>query len=140
MSHSNKNKDPKYIGPGVWWSLHTLAATATTPELKQNFINFVKNIKDSFPCNECRQHFLEYNTKNPPLNRFNEYRGLFKWSFDCHNNANKLTGKPMFSYSEAEKMYYSPEICMNSCGSEETLNNKVINKGNIKGITIKLIK
>lgn len=120
-------KDPKVIGPGIWWSLHTIAADANTPEKKLLFLNYLKIIKDKFPCLECKNHLNEFiNKNNPNSSQYSDLKGLFKWSWECHNNANLVSGKKLFLYSDAEKLYYSPEFCTTSCSSN--ISNKPVFK------------
>jgi hypothetical protein len=131
----NSLNNPNYSGPGIWWSIHTIASEAKNTESKNSFLAYVKIIEEKFPCKECRNHFKEYVDKNNPNSKkyLDVDKGLFLWSWECHNNANLITGKKIFPYTEAEKMYYSPEVCTLACGSgiqpPPTKNNKPSFKG-----------
>ena len=123
FSHSTTPnlKNPEYIGPGIWWTLHTLAADATTQEKIAFFMNYVETLKSKFPCNECRNHFITFCEANNPNISKNKEKGLFKWSWECHNNANIITKKPQMLYSDAEKLYYSNDFCSLDCGKPKII-------------------
>jgi len=127
--HSNngsKLTDPTYIGPGVWWLLHTSSASVKDENTYLAFLKIIENISEKFPCNKCRNHFKEYISNNNiylKLDYKKNPKGLFKWTWECHNNANKSTGKPNFDYIEAEKLYYDPTFCSTSCGANEVHTN-----------------
>ena len=125
----SKNKlptDPKVIGPGTWFTLHTMAMACGDPDACIFYIQFVKAIIDSFPCNKCRLHALSFIQKNPPeeyihiYNDINEPIGMFKWSWLFHNHANKGIGKPLLSYDEAWKLYSEQSLCMGNCEDAES--------------------
>jgi len=114
-------KKPEYIGPGVWWSLHTLAADATTPEKRAFLMNYIEIIKTKFTCDKCRNHFILFcNTNDISMIKTNE--GLFKWTYDCHENANIYAGNKRVDYNTVHKSYYTSDFCSMDCGkSKETI-------------------
>jgi hypothetical protein len=123
ISETKLPSDPKIIGPGTWFTIHTMAMACGDIEACTYFIQFVKVIIDSFPCNQCRLHALKFLQENPPeeyIDEFNdlgEQIGMFKWTWVFHNNANKLTGKPLLSYSEAWRLYSEQSLCRGDCSS-----------------------
>ena len=136
------SKDPKIIGPGIWWFLHNKASLATTDISKLEFMNDVNNLKKTFPCNECRSHLIEFVKKNPMEPFLKKDKGLFIWTWNFHNNANTITGKPIFPYIDAERMYYSPELCTTTCGhsTPQPPPQQQQPPINFNNITVKLIK
>lgn len=104
---------PEKIGPGTWYSLHTICAEATTPKRKALAILFIEILSERFRCEICRRHFAQYVILDPPQQYVDEKEGLFLWSFRAHNNANLITGKREFSYEEAKSLYYGPGAVCN---------------------------
>ena len=62
----NFNTDPKYIGPGIWFTLHTLAKNAVTKADKGNFLRFLMSLREDFPCPNCRIHINNFLEIHPP--------------------------------------------------------------------------
>lgn len=113
-------------GPGTWYSMHLMAKRATTPENKIVCIHFINAIREEFFClNPCRNHFNQYCSMNPLPDIYNSGpKDFFKWTVDAHNNANRLTGKPIMSYEKAESLYYgSDSFCTAGCDSETQNSN-----------------
>lgn len=104
---------------GTWYSLHLNAKSATDVESKKACAHFIKTLREEFFCLNCRGHFNDHCLRNPLPNIYNSGpKDFFHWTVDAHNNANRLTGKPILSYQEAESLYYDTTnngICM-SCG------------------------
>lgn len=126
-THAEKsNTNPKYIGPGVWYALHSLSANACKNPTKENisaFYVFVEIIKTSFACNKCRLHFTEFCNMYPPIQfeKSQKKDALFLWSWACHNNANTLTNKQLLEYEKAHAIHFNTQICMlEDCGGTST--------------------
>ena len=119
-NQNTKNlRDPKIIGPGIWWFLHNKASLAKTKEQKKAFLDDINLLRQTFPCLECRTHLDDYAKKNPPEKYININKGLFIWTWNCHNNANSITNKSQFPYDDAEKLYFSPEVCESFCSNTD---------------------
>lgn len=106
------NPDPKYLGPGIWFTIHTLAKNATTPTLKQTFKVFIYSLREEFPCNLCRSHIIEFLDRHP-IDSFWNIKdtsgrdiGLFKYTWMFHNTVNKRLNKPQLSFESALEIYY----------------------------------
>lgn len=116
--------NPKILGPGVWYAIHTMAMSCEDIDSCLFFIQFLKAIIESFPCEKCRIHAMTFIEKNPPekylhiTNDIDEQIGMFKWTWDLHNSANKGLGKPIISFSEAWRLYSEPSICVKGCGKD----------------------
>ena len=130
MSSTNNTKaslptDPKIIGPGTWYAIHTMAMSCEDIDSCLFFIQFLKAIIESFPCEKCRIHAMKFIEENPPekylhiTNDIDEHIGMFKLSWEFHNSANRGLNKPIISFAEAWKLYSEPSICTEDCGKDE---------------------
>ena len=60
---------------------------------------------DVLPCQGCANHYKE-NIANVPIDdHLKDRESLLRWTFDIHNEVNKLKGKPILSYEDALKLY-----------------------------------
>ena len=128
MSIFNNNKNPNYLGPGDWHCIHLLASKATTENTKNCFLFFIKTLSETFYCETCRIHFLEYLKNFPPKKYVNITEGLFLWSFNFHNSVNERLGKQTLLYEEAKLLYYDTKPCLTNCISEINLEENNIKK------------
>ena len=130
------NTNPKYIGPGTWNVIHTLAYNATTKELKEAFMKHMTIICNQFPCETCREHSKKYLKENPMseyLNVVTEGKklGLFTWTWQFHNAVNYRIGKPILSWDMALHIYdqyktgkSSDGVCSQECSDPDHKNKK----------------
>lgn len=105
--------EPSYIGPGVWYIIHTYSLIMNDTD----YIKFIDDLSKVFNCEKCRSHFQSYLSDNPiedyvnyqftdlPKNLKNEHLGKFYWSFMYHNNVNVRLGKQTFDFLSALKLY-----------------------------------
>ncbi len=107
--------DPKVLGPGTWWCIHTIAMTAVTEPMKQFFVAFILQLAQTFRCATCKKHIMSYLSNNPFSPYWEIEQGLFKWSVDFHNAVNTRIGKPAVSYELAKEWYTAPSECQ-TCG------------------------
>jgi hypothetical protein len=121
MTNHSKLHNPNYVGPGLWYSLHSLSAFSKTPEMKSYAIQYIKNLQENFPCGECKIHFGDYIQKHPLENTINgNEESLFMWMFNFHNTVNYRLGKQIVSYEDAKKIFYTnSEYCMSDCTEED---------------------
>lgn len=114
--------DPKYFGPGIWFTLHTLALKSNTQESITIFINIVQTIINSLPCSSCKEHSEDFYKKNPPdlFRNFiynGRYLGMFKWTCIFHNSVNLRLRKVMITFEISLNIYDNKnEICNLNCG------------------------
>lgn len=115
--------NPKYVGPGMWVAIHTMARNATTYEKKKAFVDFMSGLRLSFPCSVCRKHLNAYMDSHPydPYWKkvdvtTGEDLGLFLWSVDMHNSTNIRLGKAFMDHQTAIALY-SPDndVCSLDC-------------------------
>lgn len=117
--------NPKIIGPGAWYAIHTMAMSCEDIDSCLFFIQFLKAIIESFPCEKCRIHAMKFIEKNSLekylhiTNDIDEHIGMFKWTWEFHNSANRGLNKPVISFAEAWKLYSVPSICVEDCGKDE---------------------
>ena len=127
MSNHSRLHNPNYTGPGIWFTIHSIAAQAKTPEEKKFVIKQIKYLQEHFPCGDCKIHFGEYINKHPLENAINgSEESLFIWTFNFHNAVNFRLKKPQVTYEEAKSIFYKESIyCDAKCDqSEEVKNNK----------------
>lgn len=122
--------DPKYIGPGTWNTIHRYAYKSRLPSEQKNFIIFMKEICNGFPCTVCRGHCTEY-IKNNPMEEYvdvsikiddeNVVLGLFIWSWKFHNAVNSRLKKSIMSWDTAYNLYSEKEnlVCSSSCSESK---------------------
>ena len=126
MSNHARLHNPVYVGPGLWYSIHTISADAKTPEEKKWAIRYIKNLQHNFPCGDCKIHFGNYIDTHPLESTINgNEEALFLWSFNFHNAVNHRLKKPQVSYDDAKKIYYTDsEFCMAGCSGEDSSDKK----------------
>jgi hypothetical protein len=136
MNHS-KLHNPVYIGPGVWYVFHTLAAEAKTDQEKKEVIKHIRRIEQKFPCSDCKGHFGEYLGKHPPEESLGGAEdSLFLWTVNFHNAVNYRLKKPQVSYEEAKSIYMDNDIfCTAKCDEEETESPKHVFSSKSKAYT-----
>jgi hypothetical protein len=114
----NPLHDPKYVGPGAWWVLHTAAADAKSNSDIEHVLWMINLYARRFACVKCRKHFAEFIKADPPKNYISEPLGLFYWTFQAHNNANIAASRPQMSYEDAKTLYFGPNsTCTAECGA-----------------------
>lgn len=109
-SVEKNNTNPKYIGPGTWNVIHTLAYNATTKSSKEAFMKHMSIICKQFPCETCRGHCKEYLKENPMIDYLDVVTegkpvGLFTWTWQFHNAVNFRIGKPLMTWDMALHIY-----------------------------------
>lgn len=120
MNHS-KLHNPVYVGPGIWFTIHTLAANSRTDSEKEDVIRHIRKLQDRFPCLECKGHFGEYLSKHPPEDTLGGNEdSLFLWTVNFHNAVNYRLKKPQVSYEEAKSIFKENDLfCTKKCDEEE---------------------
>lgn len=122
MTNHSKLHNPVYVGPGVWFSIHSIAAWAKTPEKKRHTIEFIKHLQEHFPCGECKGHFGNYIETHPmDYTIKGSEDSLFLWTVNFHNAVNYRLNKQQVTYEEAKSIYYTDSIyCTASCDDDKT--------------------
>lgn len=138
---SHEHTNPKYIGPGTWNVMHTLAYNARTKSQQQAFCDTVHTLIYQFPCEVCRQHAINYLKQYPITDYLNDKMGMFVWTWKFHNRVNFRINKQPMSYEMAEHIYsklaestINHEVCTKECSdsdnpvSKKTVKMKTIHK------------
>jgi hypothetical protein len=125
--------NPKYIGPGVWLLIHQKAALIKNKKDQLDYIMFIKDICENFPCKFCRGHCKEYIEEHPledyidvyiKENKIKQYIGLFIWSWKFHNAVNERLRKPLMDWDTAYAIYVQQDenkkVCSKSCTEAST--------------------
>ena len=70
---------------------------------KNNYFIFFDSLKNTLPCDLCKNNYIKHLKKYPLQNALQSRNNLIKWLIDIHNETNKLLNKPILSYSKALK-------------------------------------
>jgi hypothetical protein len=91
-------KDPKIIGPGVWYFVHLKASEIKTKEDAISVHKDIDILRRRFACEACRRHFDAECQKNNPRTALNKdiklmtegknAQYLAQWLVNSHNQAN----------------------------------------------------
>ncbi len=121
MSNHQRLHNPNYVGPGIWFTLHSNASWADTIDRKRCVIDQIKHLQVNFPCNECKVHFGEYIRTHPLESTLNDNpESLFAWTVAFHNAVNLRLRKSQVSYEDAKKLYYeNAAFCLQNCDEEK---------------------
>ena len=117
MKEKEKNKDIYYLrdpevwGPIFWFSLHNGASKYSdnpSNHMKEKLKGFILGIPYMIPCKECSDHARDYIDKNKDNfdNILKNKDTFFKFTYDFHDNANKIIGNERISLEEAKNIYY----------------------------------
>ena len=97
-------------GPSLWHSLHTISfnyPVNPTEEDKNNYRNFILNLKHVLPCKYCRINLVN-NFKSLPL-RYCDMKNretFSKYVYQLHELINKMLGKKSgLSYNDVRERY-----------------------------------
>ena len=104
----------KYIGPGVWTTIHLLAANIESSVDRKMFEGFMEGLRAKFPCEKCRTHMNEYMKAYPVGKTFrsSNLESTFEWTVDFHNAVNRRLRKPAMSMDEARSLYIGEDsVC-----------------------------
>ncbi len=134
-----KNISPNLWGPHLWKFMHLFTLSypnEPTEDEKDTAYNFFTAIQTVLPCEKCRYNFKNHlETLTEEVLDSNE--NLVKWLFDIHNEVNKSTGKPIFSFDDFIAMYTTNSASILNVTNIEKKEEKIENNNdNMK----KLIK
>ena len=122
LPKSKDHSPSEYFGPGIWYSLHSLAYNADNGRIrKTTFVEFAEMLRRTFPCPECRRHYNSYVEQNPiPQVKY------FEWTVNFHNTVNRRLShkygvkKCTFTIEEARKAVHMLQKGLNTDGSRCT--------------------
>lgn len=100
-------KNQKYVGPGIWFTIHSEAKEATSIREQRTYCALIRRLQRNFPCSICRKEFGAYLEKYPPEDMVQNHEfAMFTWSVDFHNRVNERLGKHILSWEECTSLYY----------------------------------
>jgi len=131
VSRLKRYKNPKIIGPGVWWAGHQACEDAVVDGDIQSFefaFRYVTMVKTKFGCLECRRHIEAFwSASNPEiyrpiydaqgkLTRAHDAQGLASWFYALHSNANRHAKTSTEDYTDVMAFFRSDAgICPEDC-------------------------
>ena len=100
------NNTNKYFGPGLWFTIHSIALTIKEEQDYHFFIKYMDWIKIYFPCEKCRDELKKYlDQKALPEMEGENMRdtalSCFVWTFHFHNHVNKRLNKTIIDINDA---------------------------------------
>ena len=101
------------MGAANWTSLHSFAAAypqTPTQEERENMEAYLVGFSTSYPCRECRAHFLEH-IKERPWN-LESGESLRMWVCQVHNDVNAMLGKPIVPCVCISTQLKSKYVCL----------------------------
>jgi hypothetical protein len=129
MNHTRLH-NPKYVGPGIWFSMHIMAYNAKTQKEKEFVVKQIRIIQENFPCQECKSHFWTYLENHPPESAAaskSDPEALFLWTVNFHNAVNFRKGYNQLSLEEAKSLYSGDSLyCSKASCEDEASENEVI--------------
>ena len=78
--------DYRELGRGTWMLLHEMVDREPSERLEASFISLMWSLSDLYPCEECREHLVEYLYNHPP-------EMSKEWMCRLHNDVNRRLGK-----------------------------------------------
>lgn len=111
--------DIEKIGPGIWFKIHMDAIKAITLPLKESFVININALCNGFRCKRCQPHFRKFIDSNSLKKYFDVKDGIFKWTWELHNDVNSRLSKYQPTYEEAYNFYFNSHIggCL-TCGGK----------------------
>jgi hypothetical protein len=110
--------DTSVWGPQLWKALHVAANCSTAGSHLQWWGTLLKELQYGIPCPDCRAHYSAWYrahplTKRPvsfiPLRRVVSI-SVAQWINDLHNDVNRRTGKPTWSFIDSVRANDSDQL------------------------------
>lgn len=99
---------PKLLwGPAIWYLFHTMTEKVHIGSFKvirNDLISIIKKVCGNLPCPSCTMHAVQYLNKID-MNKIQSKDDLKQMLFIFHNDVNKRTGKPEYSYNDLNQKY-----------------------------------
>ena len=110
-NNSKKNYKLSESTMKSWNTIHIKARNANTEEKKDEFVEYMNFLTKNFPCPNCIDHIRQYLAKHP-IEKYYDIKdkngndiGLFKWSWEFHNEVNKRLNKKIMTWEELLRIY-----------------------------------
>jgi len=91
----------------MWKTLHAVSFTYPSDadrETQERYRTFFKSLGHVIPCPSCAKHFRDYEAAHPVTVDGNR-ESLARWVVDLHNDVNRRSGKPQYTFEEVEAVY-----------------------------------
>jgi hypothetical protein len=105
---------PEVFGPGIWWTLHTIASTypdSPSAAQREHCERFVESMPAMLPCSECGDHLRDELKRHDVAAACGSGDGLSLLWCAAHNAANARLGKPPLDCGQVRRRYNSVPIC-----------------------------
>jgi hypothetical protein len=89
-------------GPACWTYLHAAAAQCKQPS---HFIDLLRSLLPTLPCDTCRKHMREYMERNPPERYISISEDASTYMYIMHNSVNERLRKPVLAESKFLEYY-----------------------------------
>lgn len=104
-----QNKEgPKLLwGPAIWYLFHTMAEKVKESSfniIRDDLIRVVRKVCSNLPCPSCTTHAVQYLNK-VDMSKIQTKEDLKQMLYIFHNDVNKRTGKPEYSYNDLNQKY-----------------------------------
>jgi hypothetical protein len=97
--------DTSVWGPSLWKALHVAAVCSTSRTSSHMWANLLHALRESIPCPDCSAHYNAWYNSNPlrpmSLLPIRKPVSVALWLHDLHNDVNRRTGKPTWSYAQS---------------------------------------
>jgi hypothetical protein len=101
-------------GPGLWYEYHRDAASCHTLQQCQEFVTRMKQRANTFPCLECRPHFINYLKLYPFVGMTREALLYETWAL--HRVVNLRLNKPNIDWEIVRTFYLDSDGICTDCG------------------------
>ena len=140
VSRLKRYKNPKIIGPGVWWAGHQACEDAVVAADVASFefaFRYITMLRAKFACLDCRNHIEAFClASNPEIYRPtydangkivkpHDAQGLASWFHALHSVADREAGVPTEDYGDVMTFFRTdagvcPEDCTKDSDIEKT--------------------
>jgi len=112
-TNDKKITNMKYVGPGIWITIHFMAVNIDNNKSADEFRYYLNTINKTLPCMYCRNHMSDYMKSNALPSKITDY---FDWTVKFHNSVNKRLGYQNFTIDSALDLYSSDNgVCTAEC-------------------------
>ena len=85
------NYNPKNWGPPAWQFLNKIAEgypVKPTKHDKEKLLDFLYSLGHMLPCATCRENYIDFTQKNPPINAVASRKKIINWFKKLRNKTN----------------------------------------------------
>lgn len=105
-------------GPGAWAFLHSCSfrypESGASADERNSFYDFLWALARVMPCPLCRTHFIESLEEHVPSScapTLDTRDQLARYIVELHNDVNRRSGKPQWTFEQARKYYTRTGTC-----------------------------